>query len=283
MRSYSIGSFRATQRTSSLVVALALLGFFGVAQTAKATGFSLGDAANFVLLDEGYGSNTLSFGAGTIDGNIGIGDPAGGSTSLSFGSGAYLNGNIDFAGSTSAVSGTNSGTATIHSGVTSVQTDLIYLNNLSSTLGAETGTGLTVNLGTNQSQTINASSGVLDASGNEVFTVNAFTFSKGATLTINGNGLGHNVVINFTNAGVNPNFLGAIKLTGGLGSSNVLFNISSGAALNFSDNKSTISGTFLDPNGAITGSSVTIDGHVYGGGNYNMQIVTGTNVISSNQ
>jgi len=284
MRSYSIGSFRATQRTGSLVVALALLGFSGVAQTAKAqTGFSLGDAANFVLLDEGYGSNTLSFGAGTIDGNIGIGDPTSGSTSLAFSSGAYLNGSINFAGSAASISGTNSGTATIHSGVTSVQTDLIYLNNLSSILGAETGAALTVNLSTGKSQTINASSGSLDASGNYVFTVGAFTFSKGATLTINGNGLGHNVVINFISTSGNPNFFGAIKLTGGLTSSQVLFNISSGAALNFSDNNSTVSGTFLDPNGAIAGSSVTIDGHVYGGGNNNMEIVTGTNVISSNQ
>jgi len=263
-------------------MALAILGLFGGAQTAQGqTGFSLGDAANFVLLDEGNGTNTLSFGAGTIDGNIGIGDT--GSTSLAFASGAYLNGTIDFAGASASVSGTNSGTATINSGVTSVQTDLIYLNNLSSTLGGETGHPIAVNLGANQSQTINANSGTLDGSGNYVFTVSAFTFSKGATLTINGNGTGHNVVINFTNSGVNPNFGGAIKLTGGLTSSDVLFNVSSGATLNFSDNSSTISGTFLDPNGAIAGSSVTIDGHVYGGGSSNMEIVTGTNVISSNQ
>jgi hypothetical protein len=263
-------------------MALALGGFFGVAQTAKAqTGFSLGDAANFVLLDEGNGTTTLSFGAGTIDGNIGIGDS--GSTNLSFASGAYVNGTIDFAGSEGTISGASAGTDTIQSGVTTVQTDLLYLNNLSTTLGGETGTALTVNLGTNQSQTINASGGHLDANGNYVFTVNAFTFTKGSTLTINGDGLGHNVVINFTNGGVNPNFGGAIKLTGGLTSSDVLFNVSSGATLNFSDNSSTISGTFLDPNGAIAGSSVTIDGHVYGGGTSNMEIVTGTNVISSNQ
>ena len=284
MRLSSTGCLRELQLTAPLIIALTLLGFLGASQTARAqTGFSLGDAANFVLLDEGYGTNTLSFGAGTIDGNIGIGDPTNGNTSLSFASGAYVNGSIDFAGSQGTVSGTSAGTATIQSGVTGVQTDLLYLNNLSTTLGGETGTTLNVNLSANQSQTINASSGHLDANGNYVFTVNAFTFTKGSTLTINGDGLGHNVVINFTNAGINPNFDGAIKITGGLTSSDVLFNVSSGATLNFSDNSSTISGTFLDPNGSIAGSSVTIDGHVYGGGNSNMEIVNGTNVISSNQ
>jgi hypothetical protein len=39
--------------------------------------FSLGDADNYAVLYEGTGGHNLSFNNGTINGNIGLGDPSG--------------------------------------------------------------------------------------------------------------------------------------------------------------------------------------------------------------
>ena len=264
MRLYSVGTVRTLQLTSGLVIAMALLGFLGFGQAAKAQiGFSLGDAANFAIMDEGDGTNTINITGDTINGNIGIGDPSGTTTSKLVLSGDTITGNIEFAGAINDT-GTSGDTikGTISGGDTQVQTDLNYLNSLSATLGAETGTALTITSGS--TITINASSGHLDASGNYVFNVTAFSGS-GSTITINGNTLGHNVVINFTNAGINPDFSATtIKLTGGLTANNVLFNVASGDTLTLGGD--TITGTFLDPKGAVTGTGDTLNGHVYGGG-----------------
>jgi choice-of-anchor A domain-containing protein len=264
MRLYSVGTVRTLQLTSGLVIAMALLGFLGFGQAAKAQiGFSLGDAANFAIMDEGDGTNTINITGDTINGNIGIGDPSGTTTSKLVLTGDTITGNIEFAGAINDT-GTSGDTikGTISGGNTQVQTDLNYLNSLSATLGAETGTALTIKSAS--TITINASSGKLDASGNYVFNVTAFNGS-GSTITINGNTLGHNVVINFTNAGINPDFSATtIKLTGGLTANNVLFNVASGDTLTLGGD--TITGTFLDPKGAVTGTGDTLNGHVYGGG-----------------
>ena len=276
MRLYSVGTVRTLQLTSGLVIAMALLGFLGFGQAAKAQiGFSLGDAANFAIMDEGDGTNTINITGDTINGNIGIGDPSGTTTSKLVLTGDTITGNIEFAGAINDT-GTSGDTikGTISGGNTQVQTDLNYLNSLSATLGAETGTALSINIGNDPgkhqdqnnplTQTINASSGHLDASGNYVFNVSSFSGS-GSTITINGNTLGHNVVINFTNAGINPDFSATtIKLTGGLTANNVLFNVASGDTLTLGGD--TITGTFLDPKGAVTGTGDTLNGHVYGGG-----------------
>ncbi|MGA2936962.1 MAG: collagen-binding domain-containing protein [Syntrophobacteraceae bacterium] len=242
---------------------------------ARATGFSLGDADNYVVLYTGAGKNSLSMNNETVNGNVGIGYPAGSNPQVQLNGPLTVNGNFDFAG---PINFNNGGGVTVngssYSGVTSVQTDLSNLQSLSSTLGAETGTNLTVNLNNDQSQTINASAGTLDANGNRVFNVSSFSFGNGATLTINGNGLGNNVVLNF--AANNPQFGGTIVLTGGLTSDEVLFNIpGSNSSLRINTNGAIETGTFLDPNGTISMNHSVLDGRIFGGDSSNMQIVSG--------
>jgi hypothetical protein len=263
MRLSSTGGVRARQLTGGLVIAMALWGFPGFGQVAKAqTGFGLGDAANYAIMDEGYGTNNLGMSGQTIDGSIGIGCFTGTTTTKLELSGDTITGNIDFAG---AIDNSGASSNTINGAINGtniqVQADLNYLNNLSATLGDETGSALTISPGSNI--TIHAGSGKLDASGNYVFNVTAFNGS-GSTITIDGDGLGHNVVINFTTPGLNPDFSGStIVLTGGLTTGAVLFNIADSDTLTLGGK---ITGTFLDPNGVIIGTADTLNGHVYGGG-----------------
>ncbi len=255
----------------------AFMGLLAISPNAKAaSGFSLGDAANFAILDEGNGTNDLNITGDTINGSIGIGDPSGKTTTELQLTGVTVTGNVEFAGAIKD-SGTTSDTikGSLSGNDTQVQTDLNYLNTLSATLAAESGTSLSISQGSNV--TINASSGKLDSSGNYVFNVTALTGS-GSTITINGNNLGHNVVINFTNAGINPDFTGCtIKITGGLTASQVLFNVADGDTLTLGGN--TITGTFLDPKGAINGTGDTLNGHVYGGGTGN-STYTGNTIVN---
>lgn len=246
---------------------MVLFGVFGLGQTANAqTGFSLGGAANYVIMDEGYGHNDLVISGDTLTGNIGIGDPNGTTTTQLEISGDTLNGSIDFAGGIDDT-GTSGDriTGTISGGVSAVQADLNYLNTLSSTLAGEAGASLSISSGSNV--TINANAGKLDASGNYVFNIASFNAS-GDNITFNGDNLGHNVVVNFLNSAINANFSGStIKLTGGLTDNYLLFNIADGGTLTLSGD--TITGTYLDPNGAVVGSGSTLTGHVYGGGTGN--------------
>jgi hypothetical protein len=240
-------------------------------------GFMLGDAANFVVLYEGNGNNQLSTTNVTINGNIGIGDPSGITTAFLAASGgtpAAINGNVEYAGGISSQNSIQNTTftGTVTGGNTNVQTDLNALNTLSTTLGGEAGTALTVNLNNNQSQTINASSGTLDANGNYVFDVSSFNFGNGATLYINGDGLGSSVVLDYSS---NAQFGGTIVLEGGLTPDQVLFNITGTNTLQINTNGSTVAGDFLDPNGAISVVHSVVDGRVFGGDSTNMQIVSG--------
>jgi hypothetical protein len=269
---------KGLQFCRAFLAALVLL--LGTGQFSYA-GFSLGDAANYAVLYEGSGSHNLQINSSpvngsTILGNIGLGIENGGAPQAQLNNPAVINGNINFAG---AVNVNNSGAVvngSINGGVGSVETDLNNLNSLSSTLGAETGTPVAINIGNNGSQTINASSGTLDGSGNEVFTVTGLSFVNGSTLTINGTA-SQNVVLNFN---FNSHFSGTINLTGGITPNQVLFNLIGGAnltngdTLQFAANNVTQSGTFLDPNGTIQVNSVNIIGHVFGGDSSDMQIVS---------
>src|SRR6266850_346189 len=132
-------------------------------------GFSLGDAANYAVLYEGAGSHNLQINSSpvngsTILGNVGVGTLSNGTPQAQFNNPAVINGNINFAGAVSIT-----GNAVIHGttngSVASVNTDLLNLNALSSTLGAETGTVMAISIGNGGTQTINASSGILDGSG----------------------------------------------------------------------------------------------------------------------
>jgi hypothetical protein len=262
---------------SSLTAAILLLGATPFAHA----GFSLGDAANYAVLYEGAGAHNLQINSGpvngsTILGNVGLGNENGGTPQAQLNNPAVINGNINFAG---AVNVNNSGAivnGSTNGNVASVETDLDNLNSLSSSLGAEPGTPVAISIGNGGSQTINASSGMLDGNGNEIFTVTSLSFVNGATLTINGTA-SQTVVLNFN---FNTHFSGAINLTGGITVDQVLFNLIGGASLTngdtlqFAANNVTQHGTFLDPNGTIQVNSVNIIGHVFGGDTTDMQIVS---------
>ena len=200
--------------------------------------------------------------------------------------------NLNFAGNPggnyqNSASFTGPGSFAVNFNVSQVQTDLDYLNNLSTTLGALAGTSLSVNLNNNQTQTINASSGNIQG-GNSVFTVSKWTLGGGSTLTINGDGLGDSVVINFAgNVINNPSFNGAIVLTGGLTPEQVLFNftggsnLSGGPTLTVNTNGATEAGTFLDPNGPMTMDNTVLNGHFFGGDSHNDQVVSGAHVMDT--
>jgi len=269
--------------TRCFFTALVLLGGIQFAHA----GFSLGDAANYAVLYEGAGNHNLQINSGpvngsTVLGNIGLGNESGGTgtPTLMVNNPAVINGNINFAG---AVQNSSNGTinGSINGGVTQVEMDLDTLNSLSSTLGAEAGTPVAISVANGGSQTINASSGTLDATGNRVFTVTSLSFVNGATLTINGNASDY-VVLNFN---FNSHFSGAITLTGGITSDHVLFNLTSGASLvngdtlQFAANNVTQHGTFLDPNGTITINSVNLNGHLFGGDTSDMQITSGGTIF----
>lgn len=259
------------------LIAVVLAGSMPFAQA----GFTLGDAANYAVLYEGAGSHNLQINSGphngsTVFGNIGLGIENGGAPQAQLNNPAVINGNINFAGT---VNVSNSGAVvngSINGGVTGVETDLNNLNALSSMLGGETGTPVAISIANGGSQTINASSGTLDGTGNRVFTVTSLSFVNGSTLTINGSASDY-VVLNFN---FNTHFSGTIDLTGGITQDQVLFNLIGGAnlvngdTLQFAANNVTQYGTFLDPNGTITVNSVNLIGHLYGGDTHDMQIVS---------
>ncbi len=145
------------------------------ASAVHANGFTLEDAANYAVLFQGGGNNQLGInnGAGldglaAVNGNIGIDNTSPNNGKLQLSGPLVLDGNVNFAGS--FVQGTNdngpySGNITVNGVISgnhsSVHADMLYLNNLSTTLGGETGTNVTIT----GNQTINASSGIVDASG----------------------------------------------------------------------------------------------------------------------
>ena len=268
------------RRTKAIPASVAAFILLSAGQLAYA-GFSLGDAANYAVLYEGAGAHNLQINSGpvngsTILGNIGLGNENGGTPQAQLNNPAVINGNINFAGS---VNVNNSGAVvngSTNGGVTTVENDLDYLNNLSATLGAEAGTPVAINIGNGGSQTINASNGMLDANGNDVFSVSSLSFVNGATLTINGTASQY-VVLNFN---FSTHFSGTINLSGGITADQVLFNLIGGSSLvtgdtlQFAANNVTQHGTFLDPNGTIQVNSVNIIGHVFGGDTSDMQIVS---------
>src|SRR5207244_410926 len=148
-----------------------------------------------------------------------------------------------------------------------VQPDLNTLNSLNTTLGAESGSSLAISIPNGGNQTVNASSGLLDGTGNRVFTVSSMSFVNGATMTLNGAASDY-MVLNYS---ANVSFGGTIVLAGGIISDHVLFNIvggsglTGGPTLTISSNGATERGTFLDPNGTIQINHSVLDGRVFGG------------------
>ena len=274
--------FNFFRRGLVALVALFCISMFLPAQANA--GFSLGDASHYAVLYEGAGRHNLIINSGsvngsTIKGDIGLGSLSNGVPQAQLNNPAVINGNINFASNINiSANAVINGTTNGH--VASVNTDLLNLNSLSSTLGGEAGSNVAINISNGSSLTLNASNGVLDGSGNNVFTATALSFVNGAALIINGSA-SQFVVINFN---FNTHFAGTITLTGGITPDQVLFNMIGGAnltggdTLQFAANNVSQAGTFLDPNGVITMNSVNLTGHVFGGDASDMQIVSGGTV-----
>jgi hypothetical protein len=224
----------------------------------------------------------------TSDDSVGDEGNAGSPTNLVF-SNSSVTGNIEIA-LTGGFVGTGPGTVTgtvefaapntgqfapdgvtVTGGATfnnaNVQTDLNALNTISQNFRNEGGTPLLISAGAS----VNASSGILNAHGNEVFTATINpNFTAGTTFTINGTS-SQSVVVNITTGGL-P-FDGSIVLTGGITSDDVLFNfdagdyttLSGGDPLLIDTGGLTTTGTYLDPNGQIEIVDSVLDGRIFGG------------------
>jgi hypothetical protein len=251
-----------------------------------ADGFTLDGASAYAVLYEGNAAKQLSITNVTVNGNIGVA----GTGTVQFSGPGTINGDLDFAaantGQFSNSNGSNVGPTSTNYGVGAVTTVMNYLNGLSTTVGGYAGTSVAITGGGNGgNQTIDASTGNL-VNGNEVFTVSGVNFVNGATLTINGDGLGHNVIFNIAQSG-DGQFGGIINLSGGLTSDNVLFNFTGGAGLTGGDSaqlnnngEAYLTGTFLDPNGAISVVHTDLNGRVFGGDTTNMQIVSNDTITA---
>src|SRR5207249_8319063 len=87
----------------------------------------------------------------------------------------------------------------VNFGVAQVQIDMNNLNSLSSTFGAQAGSGTALTINTSSDQTVLASTGFLSG-GNRLFTVTSVNSGNGENLIIKGNGT-ENVVINVNTPG----------------------------------------------------------------------------------
>jgi hypothetical protein len=287
----------ATTLAAVLLVVLAV-------PSAWADGVTLGDAANYALLFEGGGNNTLQIsnvttnttggrtgvaaGQGGGIGNIGVG----GTGKVSLSGPGTINGNLDvFAANTGQVTGGGvTITGTTNYGVVAVNSALNTVNALNTTLGALAGTNVAISGNT----TIDASAGKFSASGAgytgvDVFNVTSFSLNNGQTLTIDSDN-GHAVVLNFTSS---TNFHGNVVLTGGLTPDEVVFNwvggsgLTGGPTLDINNGGGSPSngtflsqGIFLDPNGPISVVNSNVTGRIFGGDSHDFQYVSGSNVTA---
>jgi hypothetical protein len=244
---------------------------------------TFGAAAGYAVLSEGIGNGGLQVANAMINGNLGVGNTAGASTSgLNL-----INGEVDFSAvNTGQFSNSRSLsliTGGVNYNVAGVASALASVNALNAQLGSEPGTPIAIN----GSTTVNAGSGVLDASGHRVFTVTSFSTTSRNVLTINGDAAGDTVVLNFTK-GVNFNNQVALF---GISPDQVLYNFVGGSngfggpAVQINDNalwgrSNLVQGDFIDPNGPISVSNTRLTGRLLGGGNQKLQIVGGVTITT---
>jgi hypothetical protein len=237
----------------------------GAVAIVAATGLAIPQAQaqifppNYGLFDNGDPHN-LNFTNSNVTGNIGIADTGG---FVGSGTGT-ITGTVQFAAANMGQFNPNG--ITVTGGATfnnaNVQTDFNTFITLSQTLSTEAGTGIGI-----------AASGNLFLSGaNSVFTATIDpSFVAGNTFTINGTS-GQTVAFNIPDTMGQP-FDGSIVLKGGITSDHVLFNFDAGNygtntggnPLLIDNNGFGTTGTYLDPNGAITINDSLINGRVFGG------------------
>jgi hypothetical protein len=257
------------------VSAAAIVAAAGLAIPQAQAGFAT--TQNFPVLYAGNVDPNLNFTNSTVTGNIGIGGTDG---FLGSGSGT-VNGTVEFSAGNTGQFNPNGVTVTGGAtfGVATVQTDLNDSNRLSQNLRNEGGTPQLIAAGL---PPVNASSGILDSNGNNVFTaaINP-NFTAGTTFTINGTS-SQFVVFNINTGGL-P-FNGSIVLTGGITPDQVLFNFDAGnfdthtggdpLMINTGGNPTT--GIFLDPNGPFQITDTLLNGRVIGGDSVDSGITNST-------
>ena len=158
-----------------------------------------------------------------------------------------------------------------------VTTAINTVNSLNTTLGAESGLSLTISGG---GQVVNVSSGLLDGSGNHVFTIASNGFNNNNQgFTVNGTASDY-AVFNITNGTSNESLGGPISLSGGITSDHVLFNyVGTSGNLGASAGGATINGLILAPNMKINLDNMTLNGRLFGGrAGQDFQIVSGFNL-----
>jgi len=218
----------------------------------------------FAVLYTGGNGNQLQISQGTINGNIGVG---GTGDLKATGSGA-INGNVYFApGATLDGASNKTINGSLYYNDTNIGTDLSDLQTLSTTVSTEVLPN-PVSVAITGTTTLNASSAPLDSNGNRVFNVTSFNLSNSTdVLTIQGDG--NNVVLNVNS---DVSIFGSIVLTNGLTPDQLLINVIGGHTLTLQHN--TVSGDFLDLNGAIMVSGETLNGRLFGGDSDTMKIVS---------
>jgi hypothetical protein len=220
--------------------------------------------------------HNLDFSNSNVTGNIGIADDGG---FVGSGSGSVI-GTVQFSAANHGQFAPNGITVTGGAtfGNANVQTDLNTLNATSQSLRNEGGTPELIAAG----GSVNASAGIMDPNGNQVFTATiASNFTAGTTFTINGTS-SQFVVFNTVTGGL-P-FNGSIVLTGGITSDHVLFNFdagnfntsSGGDPLLMNTNGNTTTGTYLDPNGDFQITNTILDGRIFGGDTLDSGITNST-------
>jgi hypothetical protein len=258
------------------LVAIALTCLSGAAY-----GGELGLAANYAVLYEGSGSHNLSISNVTINGNVGVG----GTGVVQFSGPGTINGRLDFSAANTGqyhnTNGMNVGPTSVNYSVGNVTTALNTVNSLNSSLA-----GLGSNLAISGNQTINESAGQLDTVNGQtyrIFNITSYSEGDGMLLTINGDGSGDVVVLNFGFSS-NVNLGGDVALTGGLTDDQVLWNFtSSGKNVTLNNNASTyktlfFQGDILAPNDVLSAVNANLDGRFFGGDSSDMQIVSGATI-----
>jgi hypothetical protein len=250
------------------------------------------DTQQFAVLGQ-FSNNQTNFNNGAIVGDVGMGSPRAFTISN-----CTLTGNIRFSTTvnTSGISGggipgpgpyTVSGGGTVSGGISAndavVTSAITYSNDLGQFLAGESGTAISVTTG----GSLNAGSGAVftgqSVDGNPLgtyrfFSVGSVNFPNGV-FTITGSATDQ-VVLNVPSS---ANFHGSIVLAGGLTSDNVIINMAGGdyathmggPALDINTNGADTTGTWLDPNGAMSLVHSTLDGRFFGGDTQNQQIVSG--------
>lgn len=235
-------------RKQAVAISMGLLAFCATPVTAGTLYRNLGTAANWsVLALSGTGSVVLD---GSIAGRIGVADPVAQLDIL----GTAVSGDVYL--QTGAVLTQNAGTGAVHVGqnLSAPVQDALK----ASAIFASMTPTFTV-----QGNAINGTQTIFAANPVNVLNLTNIHLSNGQSLTVSGSA-GHQLVVNLS--GTMTLDSASIKLTGGLTSQDVVFNIT-GAGLGLTAaGQSAVNSLILAPYRSIQASAGTMHGEVIAGG-----------------